>query len=33
MRPTALDYGTGKNPADDLPRFGRKTHKFEQEIA
>ena len=33
MRPTCLDYGTGYNPANDLPKFGRKTEKFEREIA
>lgn len=33
MRPTCLDYGTGYNPADDLPKVGRKTQNFEREIA
>lgn len=33
MRPTCLDYGTGKNPADAMPRVGRKTQAIEKMIA
>ena len=33
MRPTCLDYGTGRNPADNIARSGRKTQNIEQQIA
>ena len=33
MRNTQLDYGTGKNPAENVARVGRKTQNLEREIA
>lgn len=33
MRPTQLDYGTGKNPADKLQKIGRKNQLIEKAIA
>lgn len=30
--PSSSAYGTGKNPANDLPRVGRKTQMIEKEI-
>lgn len=33
MRPTCLDYGTGRNPADLLPKCGRKHDLIEKAIA
>jgi len=32
MRPTCLDYGTGKNPADKVARVGRKNQELEAAI-
>lgn len=32
MRPTCLDYGTSKNPADAIPRVGRKEKELEAAI-
>lgn len=33
MQPTSRDWGTGRNPASDIPRVGLKTQAFEQMIA
>ena len=33
MVPTSNDWGTGRNPADQIPRVGRKTEALEKEIA
>ncbi len=30
--PTSQVWGTGKNPADDFPRVGRKTQLLEKQI-
>jgi hypothetical protein len=32
MRPTCLDYGTGKNAADNIPKVGRKNQALEAAI-
>jgi hypothetical protein len=32
MRPTCLDYGTGKNSADKIARVGRKNQELEAAI-
>lgn len=33
MVPTSNDWGTGRNPADQIPRAGRKAEALEKEIA
>ena len=33
MVPESMSVGTGKNPADALPRFGKKTMAAEQEVS
>jgi hypothetical protein len=33
MMPTSHDWGTGRNPAQEIPRVGLKTQAFEQQIA
>jgi len=33
MQPTSSDWGTGRNPASEIPRVGLRTQAFEQMIA
>lgn len=33
LQPTSFDWGTGKNPAHDIPRVGLKTQNLERELA
>jgi hypothetical protein len=33
MYPTSSDWGTGRNPANEIPRVGLKTQAFESMIA